>query len=320
MVRSTARFVWISLYNVVVDVLGIEISRTWLMIFGGTLMTITSMIGYKGLEKLSIVATPLLGVLLIGSGYVVLKNYNLNQLNNAALTMDPITMGGGISLVIGSLAIGVIIAPDFSRYSKSSKDTIIASFLSYFLGYAVVLILAVLLAKATSEADVVAIMIGIGWGTGAMLILILAQWTTNNTNLYSSALGFSVVFKSIPKYIITIFAGGIGTTLAVLGIYDNFITFLNILSIMIPPVGGLYVADFFLRKYHYDFNKIDTIINLNIPSLVIWGIAILIAFMTSTQPLGFGLFTLTNAPAMDAFLVAFILQFIVSKFNLDKRG
>lgn len=309
-----------SLYNVVVDVFGIEISRTWLMIFGGALMTITSMIGYKGLEKLSIVATPLLGVLLIGSGYVVLKNYNLNELNNAALTMDPITMGAGISLVIGSLAIGVIIAPDFSRYSKSSKDTIIASFLSYFLGYAVVLILAVLLAKATSEADVVAIMIGIGWGTGAMLVLILAQWTTNNTNLYSSALGFSVVFKSIPKYIITIFAGVIGTTLAVLGIYDNFITFLNILSIMIPPVGGLYVADFFLRKYRYDFNKIDTIINLNIPSLVIWGIAILIAFMTSAQPLGFGLLTLTNAPAMDAFLVAFILQFIVSKFNLDKRG
>src|SRR5699024_7756250 len=107
-----------SLYNIVLDVFGIEISRTWLMIFGGALMTITSMIGYKGLEKLSIVATPLLGVLLIGSGYVVLKNYNLNELNNAALTMDPITMGGGISLVIGSLAIGVIIAPDFSRYSK----------------------------------------------------------------------------------------------------------------------------------------------------------------------------------------------------------
>lgn len=309
-----------SLYNVIIDVFGIEISRTWLMIFGGVLMTVTSMIGYKGLEKLSVVATPLLGVLLIGSGYMVLKNHNVNELNNAALSMDPITMGGGISLVIGSLAIGVIIAPDFSRYSKSSKDTVIASFLSYFLGYAVVLVLAVLLAKATNEVDVVAIMIGIGWGTGAMLVLILAQWTTNNTNLYSSSLGFSAVFKSVPKYIITIFAGIVGTALAVLGIYDNFITFLNILSIMIPPVGGLYVADFLLRRNRYNFNRMDKIIGLNIPSMGIWGIAILMAFMTSAPPLGLGMLTLTNAPAIDAFLVAFILQFIVSKFNLDKRG
>ena len=309
-----------SLYNVIFDVFGIEINRTWLMIFGGVLMTVTSMIGYKGLEKLSVVATPLLGILLIGSGYMVLKNHDLNELNNTALSMDPITMGGGISLVIGSLAVGVIIAPDFSRYSKSSKDTVIASFLSYFVGYAVVLVLAVLLAKATSEVDVVAIMIGIGWGTGAMLVLILAQWTTNNTNLYSSALGFSAVFKSVPKYIITIFAGVVGTTLAVFGIYDNFITFLNVLSIMIPPVGGLYVADFLLRRHRYNFNRIDSIIRLNVPSLIIWGIAILTAFMTSAPPLGFQLFTLTNAPAIDAFIVAFILQFIVSKFNLDKRG
>lgn len=309
-----------SLYNVIIDVFGIEISRTWLMIFGGVLMTVTSMIGYKGLEKLSVVATPLLGVLLISSGYMVLKNHNVNELNNAALSMDPITMGGGISLVIGSLAIGVIIAPDFSRYSKSSKDTVIASFLSYFLGYAVVLVLAVLLAKATNEVDVVAIMIGIGWGTGAMLVLILAQWTTNNTNLYSSSLGFSAVFKSVPKYIITIFAGIVGTALAVLGIYDNFITFLNILSIMIPPVGGLYVADFLLRRDRYNFNRMDKIIGLNIPSMGIWGIAILTAFITSAPPLGLGMLTVTNAPAIDAFLVAFILQFIVSKFNLDKRG
>lgn len=309
-----------SLYNVIYDVFGIDIGRKWLMILGGALMTITSMIGYKGLEKLSVVATPLLGILLIGSAFMVLRKFNFNELNNAALSMDPITMGGGISLVIGSLAIGVIIAPDFSRYSKSSKDTVIASFLSYFLGYAVVLVLAVLLAKATSEVDVVAIMIGIGWGTGAMLVLILAQWTTNNTNLYSSALGFSVVFKAVPKYIITICAGIIGTTLAVLGIYDNFITFLNILSIMIPPVGGIYVADFLLRRHRYDFSRMESIRSLNIMSILVWAIAILTAFLTSAPPLGLGMLTITNAPAIDAFLAAFILQLIISKFNLDKRG
>lgn len=309
-----------SLYTVIESVFDVEVNKTLLVIFGGALMTITSMIGYKALEKLSIVAVPLLAILLIGSAIIVLKNYNVEALIQAPLTGDVITFGAGISIVIGSLAIGIIIAPDFSRYSKSSKDTLIASLLSYFLGYAIVLILAVFLAKATAEVDVVAIMIGIGWGTGGMLVLILAQWTTNNTNLYSSSLAFSVVFKSIPKYIITIFAGIVGTAFAISGIYQNFIPFLSVLSIMIPPLGGIYVADFFKRHQKYHFEYIDHIIKFNFYSISIWVIAILFALMTSEKPIGFGLFTLTTVPAIDAYIIAFVLQFFVSKFNLDMKG
>ena len=173
------------------------------------------------------------------------------------------------------------------------------------------------MAKATTEVDVVAIMIGIGWGTGGMLVLILAQWTTNNTNLYSSALGFSVVFKTVPKYIITILAGVVGTTFAITGIYTNFITFLNILSIMIPPVGGIYAADYIIRRSAYDFAKVNDIKKVNPYSLIIWAIAIFAAFATSAAPLGFEWFTLTNAPAMDAFLLAFILQMAVRKWLMN---
>src|SRR5699024_8178682 len=213
-----------SLYAVINSVFGIEINKIWLIILGGILMTVTSMIGYKALEKLSVFAVPLLAFLLIGSAFIVLKSYNITELINAPITGETISFGAGISIIIGSLAIGIIIAPDFSRYSKSSTDTLIASLLSSFLGYLIVLVLAVFLAKATSQTDVVQIMISIGWGTGGMLVLILAQWTTNNSNLYSSSLAFSVVFKNIPKYIITIFAGIVGTLFAITGIYENFIT------------------------------------------------------------------------------------------------
>ncbi len=303
-----------SLLNVINSVFGIEVNRTLLMIIGGAMMTVTSMIGYKAIEKLSIVAVPLLGILLIGSTVIVLNNYSLSELNSAALATESITIGAGISLVIGSLAVGAIIAPDFSRYAKATKDTIISSLLGYFVGYSIVLLIAVLLAKATTEVDVVAIMIGIGWGTGGMLVLILAQWTTNNTNLYSSALGFSVVFKKVPKYIITIIAGVVGTTFAITGIYTNFITFLNILSIMIPPVGGIYAADYIMRHKAYDFARVNNIKKVNPYSLAIWAIAIFVAFATSASPLGLEWINLTNAPAMDAFLAAFLLQLIASKW------
>lgn len=304
-----------SLNKVISDVFGLEISSVILMILGGILMTITACIGYKAIEKLSLFAVPLLAILLIGSVYIASRSYTYQGLNSATITADPLTMGMGISLVIGSLAVGAIIGPDISRYAKSAKDSVIASFLGYFVGFSIVLIISAILAKATSEVDVVAIMIGLGWGTGGMLVLILAQWTTNNTNLYSAALGFSVIFQKVPKYILTIIAGVIGTTFAVLGIYDNFIMFLNVLSVLIPPIGGIYAADFIFRHRVYSFNNIDKIQNIRVYSVLNWVVASCVAFMTTSSPTGFGLFSITGAPGFDAFLVAFVIQVLISVLN-----
>lgn len=299
-----------SLNKVILDVFNVNIYPSLLMIIGGILMTITATIGYNAIEKLSVLAVPLLAILLIGSVYVVSSSFTYAELNTAPLTSTPLTIGMGISVVIGSLAVGAIIGPDISRYAKSVKDAVISSMLGYFVGYSIVLIISAILAKATSEVDVVAIMIGIGWGTGGMLVLILAQWTTNNTNLYSSALGFSVVFRRVPKYVLTIIAGLIGTAFAIAGIYTQFIPFLNVLSILIPPIGGVYTADFIFRHKQYSFNNIDKIPKIRLSSLLTWILASIVAFMTTPAPTGFGLFTLTGASGVDAFLFAFTLQFI----------
>lgn len=302
-----------SLHNVLVDVFNLNIHPKILVVVGGVLMTTTAFIGYKAIEKLSLVAVPLLGLLLFGSLFKVMNGRSLSEVVDAPLIGDPLTIGLSISLVIGSLAIGAIIGPDISRYAKSSKDAIIASFIGFFVGLSIVLIIAAILAKATSQVDIVEIMLGLGWGTGAMLVLILAQWTTNDNNLYSSALGFSVVFRKTPKYILTISAGFIGTMMAVWGIYDNFIPFLVFLSALIPPIGGIYVGDFLLNRKKYHYANLSSMKNLHYGSVAIWVVATLIAFMTTPAPNGFGLFTLTGASGFDAFLIAFALQLIVSK-------
>ncbi|ALX47818.1 purine-cytosine permease family protein [Lentibacillus amyloliquefaciens] len=308
-----------SLNKVINDVFGVNIAPGILMIIGGALMTLTACIGYRAIEKLSTFAVPLLAILLIGSVYMTSKNFTFEELNQMPLTSDPLTIGMAISSIIGSLAVGAIIGPDISRYAKSAKDAAISAVLSYFIGYCIVLIIAATLAKATSEVDVVAIMIGIGWGTGGMLVLILAQWTTNNTNIYSSALGFSVIFKKIPKYILTIIAGMIGTIFAISGIYDHFIPFLNVLSVLIPPIGGIYTADFIFRHREYNFDNIHQIPNMRVQSLITWFAAAMLAFMTTPSPTGFGLFTITGAPGIDSFLAAFIIQLIIGFMYKNKE-
>lgn len=109
-----------SLLNVIQSVFGIEVNRTLLMIIGGALMTVTSMIGYKAIEKL-VALSQYRCRHTAGRLYViVLNNYSLSELNSATLAAEPITIGAGISLVIGSLAVGEIIAPD-SQICKNDK-------------------------------------------------------------------------------------------------------------------------------------------------------------------------------------------------------
>jgi cytosine permease len=308
-----------TLHYVIKDIFNVSIHPKILIVIGGILMTTTAFIGYKAIEKLSIISVPLLGILLIASLFKVMSDRSLSEVLDTPLTGDPLTIGLSVSLIIGSLATGAIIGPDISRYARSTKDAVISSFVGFFGGFSVVLIIAAILAKATAEVDIVAIMLGLGWGTAAMMILILAQWTTNDNNLYSSALGFAVVFKKVPKYALTITAGIIGTVMAVAGIYDSFIPFLIFLSALIPPIGGVYVGNFLLNRDKFNYKNLANVQNVNLVGIVIWGIASLVAFATAPSPNGFGLFTLTGASGFDAFLVAFVLQLIASKVLKNKQ-
>ncbi|WP_221565919.1 cytosine permease [Alkalihalobacillus sp. TS-13] len=312
-----------SLRYILLEVFSVDVPAKALVILGGILMTTTAVIGYKAIEKLSFLAVPLLGLLLVASLAKVMDNRSFSSIIDTPLSGDPLTVGLSISLIIGSLAIGAIIGPDISRYARTTKDAVISSFVGFFAGFSVVLIIAVILAKATSKADIVEIMLGLGWGAAAMAILILAQWTTNDNNLYSSALGFSVIFSKAPKFVLTIIAGFVGTMMALGGIYDNFIPFLIFLSALIPPIGGIYVGDYFVNPKKYDFQYIGQMKNVNVTSSIVWILSALLAFMTTPAPSGFGLFTLTGASGLDAFIVAFGLQLIVSiilKNNQIKRN
>jgi len=306
----------LSLAQIISTTFGVEIHPKILVVIGGVLMTTTAVIGYKAIEKLSLLAVPLLGILIVASLVKVATEGSGIKEN---LFGEPISLGVAVSLIIGSLAVGAIIGPDISRYAKSPKDAVISSFVGFFVGFSLVLIAAILLAKATSQVDIIAIMLGVGWGTGAMLVLILAQWTTNDNNLYSSALGFSVIFRKMPKYQLTIIAGVIGTGMAIAGIYENFIPFLVFLSALIPPIGGIYVADYFFSKSKYSFENLDSIPAIQPVNIGVWIIASLGAFATTPAPTGFGWFSITGASAFDAFLIALVLQAIVSKVMQSKE-
>jgi cytosine permease len=282
------------------------------IMLGGILMTSSAIFGFKSIEKLSKLAIPLIAVLMISSLVVVLRGHTYSDLNNSFIT-NPMTLGAGISLVIGSFAAGAVGSPDILRYAKNFKDTAKAMVVGMVVGFGITVIISAFCAKAVGDANIVTIMIGLGWGMLAMLVLVLAQWTSNDNNVYSGSLGFSVVFENIPKYQLAIMVGLTGTLFAVLGISNKLIWFFSILGIFTPPIGGCYVADFFLCKKYYNFENLKNVPTFRKETMIAYFLASGVGFLTTAPPTGLGLLDITTVPAVDTFIAAFILQIIFVK-------
>ncbi len=289
---------------------GSSISTRWLALFGGLLMMTTAIYGYKAIERLSVYSVPfLVALILLAMGLAI------NKEGSGALfaaTDNTFSFGAATSLVIGIFVLGAMISPDVSRWAKSRKDAVLAAFFGFFIGNSFMLVMAIILSKILDTDDLTYVFFAVGLGIPAILVLTLAQWTTNTNNLYSSSLGFSVVFRRTSKVLITIIAGLVATMLAVFGIYDRFITFLSIITMFIAPVGGIYTAEYYLiNRKRFSFEN-EEIYKLNICALITWVISTFISYMTTDAPDGLGLFTITTVPALDGFFSAFILQILLS--------
>lgn len=298
---------------------GMDLSLGLLSFIGGMLMMSTAIWGYRSIERLSAWSVPLLVI------FIAIAIFTAFHANGTAAIWEPISgspipMGTAISLVIGIFIVGTVLSPDIARWARTPMHAITAAFIGFFVGNSFMTVIAIFLSRVMDSDDLTNIFLALGLGLPAIIVLTLAQWTTNTSNLYSASLGFSVVFQRVPKKLITVVAGVLATVLAVAGIYDKFLTFLNIITMFVSPIGGIYTAEFLLvDRKKFTFEGLDRNKNWVVRSLVAWVAATCFAYMTTPAPDGLGWFKLTSVPALDAFIFAFIVQWIVGKI-MTKKG
>lgn len=297
----------------------INVPLPLLAALGGILMTSTAIYGYKAIEKLSAWAVPLLLILIFLTIGLAVNKYGTEALS--APVDNIFTMGMAISLAISVFITGAVISPDISRWAKTKKDAVLASFIGFFVGNSFMIIVSMILSRIMDEDSLTTIMIMVGLGVPGILVLILAQWTTNTSNAYSSGLSFAVIFTKVHKGLLTLIAGILGTLLAVLGIYNNFINFLTIMSMFITPIAGVYTASYYFGKQKYFTVAVGQDRNFKLLPLLAWFLGAAVNWMTSPGPTGLELFNFTTIPALDSFIVAFVAQLIfilIMKANEQK--
>ncbi|MGY3718298.1 cytosine permease [Sutcliffiella cohnii] len=269
--------------------------------WGGALMILTAFIGYKGVRMLSNIAIPLLIILsLVGIVLAVSGSGGWGGL--ASGVPQSISIMEGIVIVVGTFAVGAVVQPDISRFAKSPKDSWIAMTIGMLLANGFIVFAGAVTSLAMGTGDLPAAMLQLGLGIPAILILLAAQWTSNDSNLYSSSLSFANIFK-MKRSNIVIIVGVIGTIMGAIGIANYFVGFLSMLGVLIPPIAGVIIADYFVlnkEKYKFEENTVFKQVKWN--SLIAWLLGV-----------AGGLFLTWGISSLNGIVIAFIFQIILNR-------
>lgn len=249
-------------------------------IWGGLLMMTTAYIGYKGLEMLSNIAAPLiLATCVVGCAIGIYKVGGMEVFNNLTVSNSgSMTLVTGIVSVIGAYAMGAVLQPDLTRYGKKCSHSVIGAVFGFIVANSFVIIAGYVICVACSTSDVSKALMEI-LGSWALVMLIFAQWTTNDNNLYFSSLAATVAFPRFKKKYIVLVFGIIATIAGAFGLVNYFTTWLGFLGTGIPPVAGILILDyFFIKKQDYQFGEGVTHRFCSLPAVVAWAVGCIIGY------------------------------------------
>lgn len=257
--------------------------------FWGLVMLATAVYGIDGLKVLNYIAIPALAIIFIIGAIIAINRYGTGALS--APIEPTMNIFEGVVLCGSFLSVGMTCASDFTRYQKSRGGVWTSSTLGIWVPGFILGILGAVLTKLTGQNDLSLILADVGLPILGAVILILATWTTNTTNIYSAGINFVMLFKlkDDKRAIATVVSGVIGTIIAMTGFATFFEAFVNTLGILFFPVGGVFLADYLvIRKNNPENFRYSNTVNW--AGVIAWCIGCVFTWFTPAWGLFVGFF------------------------------
>ncbi|NIO47943.1 MAG: hypothetical protein GTN73_00675 [Candidatus Aminicenantes bacterium] len=294
----------------------------------GIVMMIPAIFGIRGLSALSWMASPFMIAIflwgIIKMGFHFLPSENLVSL---ALSHKPdpypLTLGAAASIVAGGFIVGAITSADIFRYARPRmKDIFLAAIIAMLVSAFLHLVGSVLSMNTGIYHERLPELVidnqYLGLGFIGFLVLLLAQWTTNDSNIYSSVLALNNIFQT-KRWIVTIGVGVFASLFAAFGILERLELFLKILAVSIGPIGGIFICDYYIlrRLKVRDFRE-KTFSKVNYKALGVYLVSFLIGWTSSGHPFTIKIFPF-SVFAFNGIISSIILYFTVMKIFPEKE-
>ncbi len=265
------------------------------------LVIVTTVVGFKAIDRLSLAAAPLLIALTAFVAWRTLGVHPWAELLTVPAAKPDFPQG--VAAVIGGMIVGVLLMPDITRYSRSMLDCVAISVVGNGGGNAGSLLLGLIPALAFHERDPMRYLVSLGLAGVGFTILVISTWTINAVNLYSTGLVTSAALQRGRYAGIVLGCGIVGTTLAVIGVADRLMQFLGILGVIVPPVASVYITDFFILRRRDLSDLRSTRTNVSALIAAVAGAVIGITLQVSHA-------SLTGVPTIESFVSAALVYLL----------
>ena len=297
------------------SLIGVLPTWGWSLLFG-LAVTFIVLWGFGSMQWVAYVTVPAFLLLVAWSIGTGLVGHDVGALVSAAPPGPELTLLQGTTLVAGGFIVGAVITPDMTRFNRSAGDVVKQTVVGFTLGEYVIGMSGVLLAHAIRSDDIITIVTSsVGWvGT---LVIILGTLKINDWNLYSSGLGLvnfvgTVFGKRVNRAVATLVLGIAGSVLAAAGILANFVGFLIVLGVAVPPVAGIMVAEYFVVKQWRPELERSRAAGTLPESAPTWVPATLVIWLAAAL---IGGFVAWGLPSINSLVAAFVLYVVAGKLG-----
>jgi len=226
-------------------------NTTLVVCVAALLYTGVTFLGVRALTVIGMIAAPLyvlLGIVALG---FVASSHGLGGITRYGGHAGGMGFTGAVTLVIATFADSGTMTADFTRWSRNGREGVLAAFTAFPIASLVAQLFGLMVvasgaaaAPATDGGDFLALLTG----HGALLSALAVAFVFVNLGsvcthcLYNGAVGYSHLFGSHMRRL-TLVLGAIGGVLAVAGVWSLFLGWLNVLGMLVPPIGAVMIVD-----------------------------------------------------------------------------
>ncbi|BBL66982.1 cytosine permease [Methanoculleus chikugoensis] len=246
---------------------------------------LTAYIGCRGLAALSKVAVPAMLLLIAISGAVALRS--ADGIDGLLMTgsAGTLTVAEALTIVVGTFVAGGTQVANWTRFAGSARTAVGSTLLAFFFGNGLMVAAGAVGAAVYGLSDIVEVLAVQGLLSAGVLMLFLNIWTTQDNTIYNFSVAGCHFFRTERRRLVTFAGAAAGTGLALLGMYDWLIPYMVMMGVFIPPLGGVIMADFFVRyRGRYPALEEAALPRFNLPGLAAYAAGSLAALAVPGIP------------------------------------
>ncbi len=190
---------------------------------------------------------------------------------------------------------------NWTRLSRSGR-AVIASVVAFLLGNGLMVVAGAWCAMVYQQADIVEVMMLQGLSFAAVVMLCLNLWTIQGPTIYNVSAACHLLRSERRRTATLVTAARVGVVLAIGGMYEMLIPFLVLLGSIIPPVGGVIMADFLVSPPRQEYPALATVRlpRYNLIGLFAYAVGAVLAYAPWVAPLvGIGASACATSPCSN---------------------